>query len=361
MIVAVDARHLAGGRGVAHHTRGFLTALAERHPGEEWRAVVPRGRADAPAGVGLRSSPLPSRVLFGSAALTGRPRIDRLAGGADVVWIPAPAPVAVSPGVPYVLTVHDLSWVERPQDFTAYERAWHAAARVERLARGAAAVVCVSEATRAAALGRWPLDAERVHVVHAGVPEAVRRPGGNASGGTAAPPGVDHPPHPRPFLLAVGALEPRKDPELLIRAHAIARRRGLDADLVFAGEGRLAPRLAAPGVRVLGHAAELGPLYEHALALVMPSHLEGFGFPPLEAARHGLPSIVSDLPVFAETLGDAALRVPRDDAAWADAMLRLAGDPALRRDLGGRAAAAASRFTWADAADRLHAILRAAA
>ena len=39
----------------------------------------------------------------------------------DVVWAPAPAPLAVG-ATPFVLTVHDRSWEERPQDFTRYER-----------------------------------------------------------------------------------------------------------------------------------------------------------------------------------------------------------------------------------------------
>ena len=45
---------------------------------------------------------LGGRVLFAAAALTGRPTLAELAGGADVVWLPAPAPVA--PGARYVLT-----------------------------------------------------------------------------------------------------------------------------------------------------------------------------------------------------------------------------------------------------------------
>ena len=60
----------------------------------------------------------------------------------------------------------------------------------------------------------------------------------------------------------------------------------------------------------------------------MPSRLEGFGFPPLEAALAGTPSVVSDLPVFRETLGDdGALFVPVDDPdALADALLAVAAD-----------------------------------
>jgi glycosyltransferase involved in cell wall biosynthesis len=358
LIVAVDARHLAARRGVAHHTRGMLAALAARFPQDAWRAVVPAGRAAAaPPGVTLVRAALPSRVLFGLSALTGRPRLDRLAGGADVAWIPAPAPVAISRSVPYVLTVHDLSWIERPHDFTRYERAWHRAGRLARLARDAAAVVTVSAATREAVLRTWRLEADRVHVVHPGITAPATDP---PAAGAPAPPVPDG--LPERFVLAVGALEPRKDPALLARAFARARAAGLDADLVFAGDGRLAPALRGEGVHVLGHVPDLGPLYRRALALAMPSRLEGLGLPPLEAALAGTPSAVSDLPVFAETLGDGALRVPPgDERAWADALLRLAGDEALRTRLAAAAAAAARRFSWERAADRLHAILAAAA
>ena len=320
---------------MAHYTAASLAALAETHPEDEYRAV----------------RRLPSRLAYAVAAVTGRPRLDRLAGGADVAWIPAPAPVAVSPGVPYVLSVHDLSWIERPQDFTAYERAWHRVARLERLARGAAALACVSEATRAAVLRTWDVPAERVHVVRPGVttPAAKSR----HMRDNAARSG---------FFLAVGALEPRKAPDVLVRAHALARADGLRADLVFAGEGRLAPRLRGEGVRVLGRVDDLAPLYRDALALVMPSRLEGFGFPPLEAALHGTPAIVSDLPVFAETLGDAALRVPAgDERALADALLQAERDAALRERLAAQARAAAAELTWPRAAAQLHALLTRAA
>ena len=57
------------------------------------------------------------------------------------------------------------------------------------------------------------------------------------------------------------------------------------------------------------------------------SREEGFGFTPLEAAAHGTPSIVADLPVFDETFGDAAVRVPvGDPGALAAALLKLEQD-----------------------------------
>ena len=333
---------------MAHYTSALLGALARGFPQDRFAAFVPGAEpVAAPEGVELVRHRAPSRALFGAAALTGRPRLDRLLGGdVDVVWIPAPAPVAVSPSVPYVLTVHDLSWLERPRDFTPYERAWHRAGRLERLARRAALVVADAEATRSAILDRWALDPARVRVVHPGV--------------TAHPPGPAPPGLPARYVLAVGAAEPRKAPDVLVAAWRRAREHGLDADLVFAGGGRLAPSLAGDGVHVAGRVDSLGGLYAGAVALAMPSRLEGFGFPPLEAALAGTPSVVSDLPVFRETLGDdGALFVGVDDAeALAGALLRVGADDG---SIAARAREAAERFTWERAADGLHAVLAEAA
>ena len=348
MIVAVDARALAAApRGVARYTRELVGALAAAFPDDEYRLVVPGRRAvDALAAANVatvRPRP-PGRVVHGVAAVARRPRLARLAGrDARVAWLPAPAPVAVG-DIPYVVTVHDLSWEERPADFTAYERAWHALARPRALARGAAAVVANAEPTRAALLERWRLDPARVRVVSPGVPAPAAPRGANRFGR---------------YVLYVGALEPRKAPELLLGAFARARARGLDADLVLAGTGRRARALAGrPGVHLLGAVsdAELEGLYTHALAVVLPSWLEGYGLPPLEALARGTPAIVADLRVYDGTLGGAALRfAPGDAAALADALVRVEGE----RD---RLLAAAPPLpAWVDAARALHAILADAA
>jgi glycosyltransferase involved in cell wall biosynthesis len=330
MRVAVDARALLAGRGVARFTRGLLGALAEQYPDDIWVAFVPGRAPVAPVHprVALVRHRLGGRALFGAAAVARRPTLAALVGGADVVWLPAPAPVA--PGGPYVLTVHDRSWERRPHDFTAYERAWHALARPRALARGAAAVTTDSQAVATELSAAWGV---RARVVSPGI---------------AALPA---PPRAGRYLLYVGASEPRKATDVLAVAHARARDRGLDAELVMVGDG--ASRVDD---------AELAALYAGALAVVQASYLEGFGLPPLEAAAHGTPAIVSDLPCFDETLGDAALRVPPGDAdALADAMLRIAGDDALRARLGAEARVRAAAYTWERAAVALHALLAEAA
>jgi len=372
MRVGIDARHLPEGRGVARYLQRTLAALAEAFPGDEWVALVP-GRAPvaAPPGVELVRTRLPGRALFGAGALLGRPTLQRLLGRpVDVVWLPAPAPVTLEPGAPYVLTVHDLSFEQRPSDFTAYERLWHRAGRLGALARGAARVVAVSGPTRDAVVERWGVPAARVDVVHPGA-GAVSAPGAAAPAGARVArkarsegPRRHAPPDGRPYLLFVGALEPRKAPELLAGAYARARARGLDAELVFAGEGRLARRLTGrPGVRLLGRveAGALDALLRGALAVVLPSWTEGFGLPPLEALSRGVPPVVSDLAVYDETLGAGALRFPPGDAAaLADALLRVAADAGLRARIVADGQRAIAELTWEATARGVHRALRAA-
>lgn len=348
MRIAVDGRHLAAGRGIARYTRSVLGAAVRTEPGDDWRVFVP-GRDPVAATGSLVRHRLGGRALFGAAALTGRPRLDRLAGGADVVWAPAPSPLALTRGIPLVLTVHDLSWVARPGDFTAYERAWHAAARVPALVRRAARVIAVSQATRDELLARWDVAPEKVVVVRSGPGMATGNPG------APAPPGP-------PYLLAVGALEPRKAPDLLVRAHARARAAGLRAELWFAGAGRVT--VAGEGVRVLGAQDDdaLRALYAGALALVHPALLEGFAFPPVEALAAGTPVVAADLPVLDETVGAGAVRVPPgDEEALAAALLRIEREPELRAQLVTAGRAAIAGLSWERAARETRAVLAEAA
>jgi glycosyltransferase involved in cell wall biosynthesis len=388
--VAVDGRALRPGavhqRGVARYLRCLLEALASGWPEDEYLVVVAGSDEPAPFGaanVRLVRSRVPGRVTFGLAAVLGRPRLDRLTGDCDVAWAPAPAPLAVSAGVPLVLTMHDLSF-EQPGDFTRYERLWHRLARPRRLAQRATRVICPSGPVREAVAPRWGLDPERVRVVRSGagkVPAAgagePRRAAGGGQPGTAAAsqPGAAAPGHSEsaaalpaevagPYVLAVGALEPRKLPGVLVEAHALARSHGLRAGLVFAGDGPLRGELERSHATVLGHVPDqtLEALYTGALALSCVSRDEGFGFTPVEALTRGTPVVVSDLPVFRETLGDGAIRVPsRDAEALAGALLRVEREPELRDRLVTAGREAVAQLSWERAARETRAILAEAA
>jgi glycosyltransferase involved in cell wall biosynthesis len=353
MHVAVDGRSLRPGtgraRGVARYLRCLLDELARAYPEDTYSVVDP------------------GSLRLAASALTGRPRLDRLAPGCEVAWLPAPAPVAVSRGVSLVLTVHDLSFEHRPPDYSLYARVWHRLARPARLARRAERVLCVSETTRRAVVEEWGVDAARTQTVLSGPGRPVATAPGAAEGVAAAGAGA----HaalpaavPAEFVLAVGALEPRKLPALLVEAHRQARAGGLRAGLVFAGDGPLRAELESSGATVLGHVPDdtLDALYERALAVCCVSREEGFGFTPLEALARGTHVVVGDLPAFEETVGEGALRVPpRDAGALADALLRLERDPALRERLAEAGREAVARLSWERAARETRELLAEAA
>ena len=355
MRVAVDGRSLAGaGRGVAGYLTGMLRAMP---PEAELRVLLPRGAAlpsgvgEHVVGVGHRAS---SRVLYGAAGVVGRPRLERLVDGADVVWLPAPAPVAVGRGVPVALTLHDLCFLARPRDFTRYERLWHRLARPAALARRAARVLAVSEATAAAARARFGLGAERVVVVPGGPGHPGARVGPDEVAAVRARYGL-----PERYFLFVGALEPRKAVDVLVAAA-----RGEAPGIVLAGEGRLADRLRGRGVFLVGRVEGAGKaaLYAGAVAVVLPSWCEGYGYPPLEGYAHGTPAIVADLPALRETAGGGALYVePGSVRGLREAMAAVAGDDALRARLATAGAEALGTRSWDAAGAALLAALREAA
>jgi glycosyltransferase involved in cell wall biosynthesis len=77
---------------------------------------------------------------------------------------------------------------------------------------------------------------------------------------------------------------------------------------------------------------ELVWLYEHALGNVLVSRDEGFGLSYLEAAGHGCPSILSDIPVFREIAGDAgALFVDPNSPEDIARALNQIHDPQIRK------------------------------
>jgi glycosyltransferase-like protein len=146
-------------------------------------------------------------------------------------------------------------------------------------------------------------------------------------------------PERRPVLLVAGGATLFDYRDEIGRFHARARELGLDGD-----------------VRLLGPIAdeELERLYRAADVFALPSTKEGFGLAVLEALAAGLPAVVSDLEVFRGFLDDgesALLARTGDPAALADALVRVAKDPALadRLRTGGRAVV--KRHTWARVAE----------
>lgn len=128
------------------------------------------------------------------------------------------------------------------------------------------------------------------------------------------------------YILYLGTIEPRKNITSLIDAYCLLPKSLSDThSLVLAGgqgwkdeEIQLkikTARLKGFNVITTGYItdSEKHALYRNAGCFVLPSHYEGFGMPLLEAMQYKLPVVASDIQVFREVAGDAALYFNKDD------------------------------------------------
>lgn len=136
----------------------------------------------------------------------------------------------------------------------------------------------------------------------------------------------------RPYVLMVGAEEPRKNARLLIEAFPQAFPEG-DVALVIAGSlaEEVARDAAARGLRLERETPDderLRALYRSAACVAVPSLAEGFGLVVVEAQACGAPVIASNASALPEAAGDAAILLPpHDAAAWRDALRNVVRDP----------------------------------
>lgn len=172
----------------------------------------------------------------------------------------------------------------------------------------------------------------------------------------------------RPFLLAVGTVEPRKGHRQLLEAMRLLWAQGVEAGLLVVGrEGWMVEDLAAmlsdyagrePGrlVWLQGASDEfLDEIYAEVAGLVAPSHGEGFGLPLIEAAIHDVPVLARDIPVFREVAGRSASYFEGSSPDALAAAIRAFLDDHLREALPG--SSSMPRLDWATSAGQLVDIL----
>ena len=204
-----------------------------------------------------------------------------------------------------IVLCHDIGPISHPELFAdrtvvLYKEAY---ARIQRLKPG---MVFVSEASRSEFSKYFGTDFRFLHTILLYVRPDVEL------GDDRPPPGVS-----KPFLLTVGALETRKNHCRVIEAFKLSELREQGYTYVFCGprgnSAQEVEKLAArtEGVQGFGYLSdgEVRWLYRNAVGFVLPSLLEGFGLPALEAAKHGLVSIVSNSGAQRETAGEGAIFV----------------------------------------------------
>jgi glycosyltransferase involved in cell wall biosynthesis len=363
--VALDA-HVVGHRGTGNETYivGLTDALAARadiqrlvfvDKGVEWPG------SSAPELHRLRARTPFLRIPIELPLAVRRARADLL----HVQYVAPPLA-----GVPVVATIHDLSFEDVPGLF---RKATEVRLRlsVRATVRVAAAIVTISEFTRARLVDRYRLPSERVFVTPVAISGQWRPLDAEERARRLHDLGISG-----PFVLAVGNMHRRKNLPRLIRAVAALRHeagQGLaDLQLVLVGQrgwkaGEVDAAIDAVNGRSWVHLAGFVPdavlqaLYGAARVVAYVSLYEGLGLPVLEALACGAVVLASSTTAVPETAGNAAVLVdPADDDAVTAGLLRALNDDSLRVRLTAAGPAWAATFTLERFADSTVAAYRAA-
>jgi len=206
-------------------------------------------------------------------------------------------------------------------------------------------VIAVSQRTKQMIVQRYGIPAAKVQVVHNGIEvdrfEAPRAPTGRSE----------------KVVLFLGRITMQKGPEYFIRAAARVAERIPDARFVVAGTGdqlsgvvRLAHDLGLDDkIEFTGflNGPQVDEAYRRADVYAMPSVSEPFGLTALEAARHGVPVILSLSSGAAEVLRRGSMKVEYWDVEMMSKMIvSVLTYPRLAETLRRESAAEIKELTW---------------
>lgn len=305
------------------------------------------------ATLGIANSPgTLRRLVWGQTVLPRLARRDNV----DLFWGPAHRlPRSLDPAIPRVVTIHDLTWRHAPSSMRW--KGFVADALFMRTAVKSADRIAVdSFATGADVTGEFPASCERIRTVYPGLSAVAAGHAGTST--ILSRLEID-----TPYILFVGTLEPRKNLTRLLRAYALLPEQIRSRlPLVLAGgqgwgfsdPARIASRLGIERwVKLTGYVddTDLAALYKGARFLAMPSLLEGFGLPIIEANAAGIPVLTSSTSSMPEVAGGTAHLVdPFDISSIAGGLMQLASNDEEHARLAACARANAARFSWAESA-----------
>lgn len=255
---------------------------------------------------------------------------------------------------PVVLTVHDMRLIRYPGTYT-FLRYQYLKRVVEKSVKRADRIIAVSQYTKDEVCEAYGISEDKISVVHEAV-NPVHFKCTESDESYTSNSGLVDSLKGTPYILTVGTLEPRKNYDRLIEAFVKSRPSlPQGTKLVIVGKKYQGYKSTLSVIRDNGDIyyldfvpqGMLNDLYRKASLFVFPSIYEGFGFPPLEAGLHGVPSVVSKVSSMPEVCGDAVEYFnPFDVDDMAEKISKTLNDEKLRASLVTRMTRRLADFSW---------------
>jgi len=258
-----------------------------------------------------------------------------------------------------IVTIHDLNHLVFEDSLPTFLHRQYARFMHREVAARASHIITVSEKTRKEVLDILEVSPERVTTILPG----IGRDFGPCEDAGAVRAFQEKRGLPGSYLLCVGIHKPHKNYPFLIQSlAALWKGKKLDLPLVIAGpEGKRREDLERIGVEAKtgdhvffpGRISreEMPLVYAGAALLVFPSLYEGFGLPPLEAMKCGIPVLSSNRDPMPEVIGDAGVFFdPLSMGDFQENLLQILSDLELQKDLVEKGRQRAERFDWVDTA-----------
>lgn len=276
------------------------------------------------------------------------------------VFVSTDGLLSLSTKVPQCVVVHDLSFLHYPS-FIKKSHLLYFKNQLPGVLKKAKRIATVSEFSKQDIIHHYKTDTGKIDVVYSGVKE-VYSPVTDEIKEAVKKKYTEG----KEYFIYVGAIHPRKNLLNLLKAFSIFKKK-LKSNMKLVIAGRLAWKfdefteklktykyradVIMPGYLPQQQLVELtGAAY----ALVYPSFFEGFGVPPLEAMRCGVPVVATNVSAVPEICGEAALLANPDDCGdIADKMMLLYKDETLRAALIQKGLNRAHEYSWDNTAGLL--------
>ena len=222
-------------------------------------------------------------------------------------------------------------------------------------------IIAVSESTKKDILKYFRYPEEKIKVIYLGVDHSIYRIYENIEEIKSRIKRIYKIGNNENILLYVGAEQPRKNLNTLIKAFYRLKKTMPETKLIKVG----IPYWKGSREKLLKLITQLNlqrdviftefvpekelPLFYNAADIfVFPSYYEGFGLPLLEAMACGCPVITTNKASIPEIVGNAAIKLdnPFDDELLAMCMREVLTDEELRRDIVKRGLKQVKKFSW---------------